>query len=221
MSEDIKEEVKIIIPQLIVGLGNPGSKYAQTRHNVGFDVIDHLAKRWQITLSDQKRFQGIAGEGIAGQQKIRLLKPQTFMNLSGQSVRAVLDWYKLDPTAVLVIYDDLDLPLGKLRMRLAGSAGGHNGMKSIISHLGTPAFPRLRLGIGKSQNETIGHVLGKFAAAEAPIVREVLELSSDAVQLALRQGIEKSMSLYNGRSVEVPAVNSSTKGDRDATRPTL
>jgi peptidyl-tRNA hydrolase, PTH1 family len=223
MSEDVKEEVKIIIPQLIVGLGNPGSKYAQTRHNVGFDVIDHLAKRWQITLSDQKRFQGIAGEGLTGQQKIRLLKPQTFMNLSGQSVRAVLDWYKLDPTAVLVIYDDLDLPLGKLRMRLAGSAGGHNGMKSIISHLGTPAFPRLRLGIGKSQDETIGHVLGKFAATEAPIVREVLELSSDAVQLALRQGIEKSMSLYNGRSVAVPAAvdrSVATKGDRDATRPT-
>jgi peptidyl-tRNA hydrolase, PTH1 family len=106
---------------------------------------------------------------------------------------------------VLVIYDDLDLPLGKLRMRLSGSAGGHNGMKSIISHLGTQAFPRLRLGIGKSQDETIGHVLGKFAIAEAPIVQEVLKLSSDAVQLALRQGVEKSMSLYNGRSVEVPA----------------
>jgi peptidyl-tRNA hydrolase, PTH1 family len=214
MSEEVPVEAKMVIPQLIVGLGNPGSKYAQTRHNVGFDAIDHLAKRWQITLSDQKRFQGIAGEGLVGQQKIKLLKPQTFMNLSGQSVRAVLDWYKLDPTAVLVIYDDLDLPLGKLRMRLAGSAGGHNGMKSIISHLGTPAFPRLRLGIGKSQDETISHVLGKFAAAEAPIVREVLELSSDAVQLAMRQGIEKSMSLYNGRSVEVPQAI-----DQDSVRP--
>ncbi len=213
MSEEITAEVPIIIPQLIVGLGNPGSKYAQTRHNVGFEVIDHLAQRWQITLSDQKRFQGIAGEGLTGPLKIRLLKPQTFMNLSGQSVRAVLDWYKLDPTQVLVIYDDLDLPLGKLRMRLSGSAGGHNGMKSIISHLGTQAFPRLRLGIGKSQDETIGHVLGKFALAEAPIVREVLELSSDAVQLAMRQGVEKSMSLYNGRSVEVPATV-----DRSASR---
>ncbi len=207
MSEAIKEEVKIIIPQLVVGLGNPGSKYAQTRHNVGFEAIDHLAKRWQINLSDQKRFQGIAGEGLTGQQKIRLLKPQTFMNLSGQSVRAVLDWYKLDPTAVLVIYDDLDLPLGKLRLRLSGSAGGHNGMKSIISHLGTQAFPRLRIGIGKSRDdETIGHVLGKFAATEAPIVRAALELSSDAVQLAVRQGVEKSMSIYNGRAIEVPAV---------------
>jgi peptidyl-tRNA hydrolase, PTH1 family len=222
MSEEVKPAVPLIIPQLIVGLGNPGSKYAQTRHNVGFDAIDHLAKRWQITLSDQKRFQGIAGEGLSGTQKIRLLKPQTFMNLSGQSVRAVLDWYKLDPTAVLVIYDDLDLPLGKLRMRLAGSAGGHNGMKSIISHLGTQAFPRLRLGIGKSQDETIGHVLGKFAAAEAPIMREILELSSDAVQLSLRQGIEKSMSLYNSRSVEVPAAidrSVGNKSDRDSVRP--
>ncbi len=204
MSEAAKEAPPLVIPQLIVGLGNPGNKYAQTRHNIGFEAIDHLAKRWQIPLSDQKKFQGIAGEGLNSAQKIRLLKPQTFMNLSGQSVRAVLDWYKLDPTQVLVIYDDLDLPLGKLRMRLSGSAGGHNGMKSIISHLGTPDFPRLRLGIGKSQQETIGHVLGKFALAEAPIVQEVLELSSDAVQLALRQGVEKSMSLYNGRSVEVP-----------------
>ncbi len=205
MSEVAKEATPLVIPQLIVGLGNPGSKYDKTRHNIGFEAIDHLAQRWQVSLSDHKKFQGIAGEGLTGYQKIRLLKPQTFMNLSGQSVRAVLDWYKLDPTQVLVIYDDLDLPLGKLRMRLSGSAGGHNGMKSIISHLGTPAFPRLRLGIGKSQDETISHVLGKFSIAEAPIVREVLELSSDAVQLALRQGVEKSMSLYNSRSVEVPA----------------
>jgi PTH1 family peptidyl-tRNA hydrolase len=198
-------ETKIVIPQLIVGLGNPGAKYDKTRHNIGFEAIDHLAQRWQISLSDQKKFQGIAGEGMAGGQKIRLLKPQTFMNLSGQSVRAMLDWYKLDPTAVLVIYDDMDLPLGKLRMRLSGSAGGHNGMKSLISHLGTQAFPRLRLGIGKSQDETIGHVLGKFAAAEMPIVQEVLHLSSDAVNLALREGVEKSMSLFNSKSVAAPA----------------
>jgi PTH1 family peptidyl-tRNA hydrolase len=197
--------INIVIPQLIVGLGNPGAKYDKTRHNIGFEAIDRLAQCWQITLSDHKKFQGIAGEGLVGTQKIRLLKPQTFMNLSGQSVRAVVDWYKIDPTAVLVIYDDMDLPLGKLRMRLSGSAGGHNGMKSIVSHLGTQAFPRLRLGIGKSQDETIGHVLGKFAVAEQPIVQEVLRLSSDAVNLALREGVEKSMSLFNSKSVAAPA----------------
>jgi peptidyl-tRNA hydrolase, PTH1 family len=196
-----KEPAVIVIPQLIVGLGNPGAKYDRTRHNVGFDLVDRLAQRWQVSMTDQKKFQGIAGEGLAGRQKIRLLKPQTFMNLSGQSVRALLDWYKLNPTEVLVLYDDLDLPLGKMRMRLSGSAGGHNGMKSLISHLGTSEFPRLRIGIGKSNDETISHVLGKFMPAEATVVSEVLDLAADAVEWSLREGVEKAMSKYNGRSV--------------------
>lgn len=196
-----KEPAVIVIPQLIVGLGNPGAKYDRTRHNVGFDLVDRLAQRWQVSMTDQKKFQGIAGEGLAGRQKIRLLKPQTFMNLSGQSVRALLDWYKLNPTEVLVLYDDLDLPLGKMRMRLSGSAGGHNGMKSLIGHLGTSEFPRLRIGIGKSNDETISHVLGKFMPAEATVVSEVLDLAADAVEWSLREGVEKAMSKYNGRSV--------------------
>jgi peptidyl-tRNA hydrolase, PTH1 family len=196
-----ESEVTEVFPRLIVGLGNPGAKYDRTRHNIGFDLIDKLAKRWQIPVSDQKRFQGMVGEGWVNRQKIVLLKPQTFMNLSGQSVRSVLDWYKLQPTEVLVLYDDLDLPLGKLRIRLAGSAGGHNGMKSIISHLGTPTFPRLRMGIGKSQDETISHVLGKFSVAEATIVTDILQLSADAVDLSLGSGVEKAMSKYNNRSV--------------------
>jgi peptidyl-tRNA hydrolase, PTH1 family len=196
-----KEPAVIVIPQLIVGLGNPGAKYDRTRHNVGFDLVDRLAQRWQVSMTDQKKFQGIAGEGWAGRQKIRLLKPQTFMNLSGQSVRALLNWYKLNPTEVLVLYDDLDLPLGKMRMRLSGSAGGHNGMKSLIGHLGTSEFPRLRIGIGKSNDETISHVLGKFMPAEATVVSEVLDLAADAVEWSLREGVEKAMSKYNGRSV--------------------
>ncbi len=200
-----ESEVLEVFPRLIVGLGNPGAKYDRTRHNIGFDLIDQLAKRWQIPVSDQKRFQGIVGEGWVTRQKIVLLKPQTFMNLSGQSVRSVLDWYKLEPTEVLVLYDDLDLPLGKLRIRLTGSAGGHNGMKSIISHLGTPTFPRLRMGIGKSQDETISHVLGKFSAAESSIVTDVLQLSADAVELSLGSGVEKAMNKYNNRSVLVEA----------------
>jgi peptidyl-tRNA hydrolase, PTH1 family len=208
-----ESEVLEVFPRLIVGLGNPGAKYDRTRHNIGFDLIDQLAKRWQIPVSDQKRFQGMVGEGwvnslaktLRERQKIVLLKPQTFMNLSGQAVRSVLDWYKLAPTEVLVLYDDLDLPLGKLRIRLAGSAGGHNGMKSIISHLGTPTFPRLRMGIGKSQDETISHVLGKFSAAESSIVTDILQLSADAVELSLGAGVEKAMNKYNNRSVLVEA----------------
>ena len=197
----------VIIPQLIVGLGNPGTKYAQTRHNVGFDLLDILAKSWQISLSDRKQFQGIYGEGFGSNNaKIRLLKPQTFMNLSGQSVRATIDWFKLPPESVLVVYDDLDLPLGKIRLRLSGSAGGHNGMKSIISHLGTQNFPRVRIGIGKSAGEkdTISHVLGKFSAVETPIVSEVIYLVNDAIEMSLKQGMEKAMSLYNSRSIPVP-----------------
>ncbi len=125
------------------------------------------------------------------------------MNRAGEAMRAVVDWYKLSPAAVLTIYDDMDLPVGRLRMRLAGSAGGHNGMKSAIAHLNTQDFPRLRLGIGQSdpERDTIAHVLGKFAPDELKIVREILELAADAVELSARQGVAKAMSLYNGRSV--------------------
>jgi peptidyl-tRNA hydrolase, PTH1 family len=200
---------ELIIPQLIVGLGNPGTKYDRTRHNVGFDLVDSLAKRWQISLTERKQFQGIYGEGFGSHNaKIRLLKPQTFMNLSGQSVRATIDWFKLPPASVLVVYDDLDLPLGKIRLRLSGSAGGHNGMKSIISHLGTQDFPRVRIGIGKSAGEkdTISHVLGKFSVVETPIVSEVIQLVNDSIELSLKKGVEQAMSLYNSRSIPVPEI---------------
>jgi PTH1 family peptidyl-tRNA hydrolase len=190
---------------LIVGLGNPGAQYAQTRHNIGFELVDRLAHRWQVRLSEQRRFQGEFGEGIAAGQRLRLLKPSTFMNKSGQSVRAVLDWYKLSPQQVLVVYDDMDLPVGKLRIRLNGSAGGHNGMRSLIAHLGTQDFPRLRIGISKAataglDKDSISHVLGKFTPEEQRTLPDVLDMAADAVELTLKQGIEKSMSLYNGRA---------------------
>ncbi len=196
--------LKLVIPQLIVGLGNPEAKYDRTRHNIGFDAVDALASAWQISWKENKRFQGLLAEGISPYgQKIRLLKPLTYMNRSGQSVRAVIDWHKIPVESILVIYDDMDLPVGKLRMRLSGSAGGHNGMKSIIAHLGSQNFPRLRIGIGKSDVTTkaIGHVLGKFSPSEAEVVREVLYLSTKAVELSLKQGFEKSMSCYNGVAV--------------------
>lgn len=197
----------LVIPQLIVGLGNPGSKYDRTRHNIGFDVVDTLARMWQISLSDNRKFQGSFGEGIGPKNlKVRLLKPATYMNQSGQAIRAVVDWYKLPPESVLVVYDDMDLPVGRLRLRLSGSAGGHNGMKSTIAHLGTQAFPRLRVGIGSAKQvhpdkDTVSHVLGHFSPSEAPIITEVLQLAADTVDYSLRQGVEKAMSLYNSRSV--------------------
>ncbi|MEO0458509.1 MAG: aminoacyl-tRNA hydrolase [Cyanobacteria bacterium P01_A01_bin.114] len=200
-----------VIPQLLVGLGNPGSKYDRTRHNVGFEIIDTFAKGWQIPISAHKRFQGSAGEGrTAKGERLILLKPMTYMNNSGRAVRAVVDWYKLSPTSVLVIYDDMDLPVGKLRLRQSGSAGGHNGMKSIISHLGTQDFPRLRVGIGsanKSQGDrdggVVSHVLGKFAPQDRKVMDAVVLTAVDALDFSLRKGVEASMNLYNGREIEV------------------
>ncbi len=190
-----------VFPELIIGLGNPEPKYDRTRHNIGFAAVDELAEIWQMPLQENKRFQGLFAEGVApGGAKIRLLKPLTYMNRSGQSVRAVTDWYKIQAQSVLVIYDDLDLPVGRLRIRLSGSAGGHNGMKSIISHLGVKEFPRLRIGIGKSdgKKETINHVLGKFAPQEIPAIEEVLYAAVKAIELSLKEGVEKSMNRYNG-----------------------
>lgn len=194
-------------PTLLVGLGNPGSQYDRTRHNIGFEVVNLLAQRWGIAWAEHRKFQGFYGEGAAGSLgKVRLLKPLTYMNKSGQSIRSVLDWYKLQPDQVLVIYDDMDLPLGRLRLRLNGSAGGHNGMKSTIAHLGTQEFPRLRVGIGAPQrgdrrDQTVSHVLGKFAPEEAAIVGEILGLCATAIECSLREGVAKAMSLYNSAGV--------------------
>lgn len=199
------EATSSVFPQLIVGLGNPGSKYENTRHNVGFLAIDRLAKLWQIGLSENKKFQGWFGEGRSPAGKIRLLKPTTYMNNSGQAIRAVVDWYKIPPEAVMVIYDDMDLPVGRLRLRLSGSAGGQNGMKSAITHLGTQQFPRLRIGIGSaksSEKDAVSHVLGTFAPSEKAAIEEVLNLTVSAIELSLKQGVEKAMSLYNNQTVE-------------------
>ncbi|MEM7064115.1 MAG: aminoacyl-tRNA hydrolase [Cyanobacteria bacterium P01_B01_bin.77] len=198
-------------PKLLVGLGNPGQKYARTRHNIGFEVIDELAQSWSVKLAENKRFQGYVGETRAASgDRLILLKPTTYMNRSGQSVRALIDWYKLSPSDVLVIYDDMDLPIGKLRLRLSGSAGGHNGMKSLISHLGTQTFPRLRLGISRASDPAnptnravIGHVLGKFAPDERKVIDAAIHLAGEAIEFSLGKGIERTMSLYNGKEATV------------------
>ena len=195
---------------LIIGLGNPGAEYEHTRHNIGFMAIDRLAKSWDISLGKEKRFYGIFGEGRLSRKmltgsKVRLLKPTTYMNASGQSVRACADWFKCSPHNILVIYDDMDLPLGKLRLRPSGSAGGHNGIKSMISHLGTQDFPRLRLGIGRANKTGDGavtnHVLGGFSGTENKVLPDILQLAEATVDSILNDGLEKAMSLYNSQSV--------------------
>ncbi len=202
---------KSLVPQLIVGLGNPEPKYDRTRHNIGFAAIDSFSKSWFIPLSEHRKFQGEYGEGSFRGQKIRLLKPLTYMNRSGQSIRAVVDWYKLDPRAVLVVYDDMDLPVGRIRLRHSGSAGGHNGMKSTIAHLGTQNFPRLRVGIGKPKHptstpdqKTISHVLGKFSSSETQAMEKVFKLLIEAMEFYFKEGIDKTMSLYNARNCIEP-----------------
>ncbi len=195
--------MSLVIPQLIVGLGNPENKYEGTRHNIGFAAVEQIASKWNYSWQDNRRFTGLISEGIApNKQKVRLLKPLTCMNLSGQSVRAAIDWYKYSPETVLVIYDDMDLPVGKMRMRLAGSDGGHNGMKSIIAHLGTQKFPRLRIGIGRGNKESINHVLGRFSQAQDQIISKVLAQTVDCIETSLFEGVEKAMSLYNNKIIE-------------------
>jgi PTH1 family peptidyl-tRNA hydrolase len=210
----------LVIPQLIVGLGNPEPKYDQTRHNIGFAALDALSHSWQINLAENRKFQGDYGEGFApvDRKKIHLLKPLTYMNLSGQSIQAVSGWYKLPPESVLVIYDDMDLPLGKTRLRLSGSAGGHNGMKSAIAHLNTQNFPRLRIGIGRPKGvvreddqKSISHVLGRFSAAENQLMSEVLQFVVECVELSLKQGVEKAMNRCNSGNFSIPEPDKSSE----------
>lgn len=187
---------------LIVGLGNPGQKYDRTRHNVGFMALDYLAQAGKFSLSPHRKFHGDFGE----QGNLRFLKPSTFMNLSGQSLSAVTNWYKLLPEDVIVIYDDLDLPLGRIRLRKSGSAGGHNGMRSIIAHLHTQEFPRLRIGIGttdREQQETTDYVLGKFTAKEMEVLNQVFSLVKDCLGMVQKEGIDKAMSIFNPQTVGV------------------
>ena len=207
------------LPCLMVGLGNPGDKYVGTRHNIGFEVVDRLSKAWAIPLKQERRFQGEYGAGFGPtRQKVYLLKPLTYMNRSGQSMRAVTDWLKLEPNQVLVVYDDMDLPVGRLRLRLSGSAGGHNGMKSAIAHLGTQDFCRLRIGIGASDRAkdraggragdsdkaVVSHVLGNFSKAERSTLDAVVDQAVRTLEKALTDGVEKAMSLYNSVDLSDP-----------------
>lgn len=184
---------------LIVGLGNPGEKYAFTRHNAGFLCLDLLADK-ENTKINKIKFKGVLGEAAIGGHRCILLKPQTFMNNSGESVRAAADFYKIPPEHVLVIFDDISLPCGKLRIRRKGSAGGHNGIKSITAHLGSDAFPRIKLGVGEKPDprwDLADWVLSNFQKEELTALREASDKACDAVEKIVCGGIEQAMSLYN------------------------
>ena len=195
--------------RLIVGLGNPGSKYANTRHNAGFFVIDELARRLGAPES-RKRFRGEVSEVRFADGKLVLIEPQTYMNDSGITVREAVQWYKPSLDHVLVVVDDLDLPFGQLRLRAKGSAGGHNGLKSIIQHLGTTEFPRLRIGIGRGRSATVSHVLSRFAPDEEAELPRVIERAAEIAEMGAQRGALDTMNLANDPANQPLAVRVAT-----------
>ena len=184
---------------VIVGLGNPTAQYEGTRHNAGFDVIDVLAEKYNISV-DARKCRAFCGKGVIAGQKVLLVKPQTYMNLSGESVGGIVNYYKIDPESdLLVIYDDISLDVGQLRIRKKGSAGGHNGIKSIIAHLGTTVFPRIKVGVGeKPKNYDLAdYALGHFSKQERELMEEGYEHASDAVEQIVQGEIEAAMNVFN------------------------
>jgi len=182
---------------LIVGLGNPGKEYEDTRHNIGFKVVDNIAKEYNIEINRQK-FKGVYGEGFIDGEKVILLKPTTYMNLSGDSVREVVDFYKLTNEEVLIIYDDISLDVGRLRIREKGSAGGHNGIKSIIAQLGTDVFPRIKVGVGQPNVNLVNYVLGKFTKEEMVVLSESIDASTKATREIIKCDVKTAMNQFNG-----------------------
>ena len=191
---------------LIVGLGNPGSKYRSTRHNVGFLAVEKLAALWDADWSEQKKFKARMSRAIVDGKTIHLCEPLTYMNLSGETVGAVIDYYRIETARMLVIVDDANIDLGEVRLRIDGSTGGHNGLSSIEQHLATPEYPRLRIGVGRpteARQELSSHVLGPFAAGEMVILGKVLDRVVQQVQCWLQHGAERAMNEFNGR-LELP-----------------
>ena len=191
------------IMYLIAGLGNPTRQYEKTRHNIGFDTIDKIAEKYGIPLRDAK-LKSACGSGVIAGQKVLLMKPQTFMNNSGEAIRAALDFYKLDPeTQLLVIYDDISLEPGNLRIRLKGSAGGHNGIKSIIAHAGTQTFARMKIGVGRKPDgwDLADYVLGRFAKEEREAVEAAMADAVAAAELIISGDAAQAMNLYNKKKI--------------------
>ena len=189
--------------KMIAGLGNPGETYANTPHNVGFDVVDLLALRLEAGWKNSSGFHARLARTTCAGETLLLAKPQTFMNLSGTSVAPLLRYYGGAPSDLTVILDDADLPLGKLRIKASGGSGGHRGLASIIEALGTEAFPRVRLGVGREERGgLVGHVLGKFDGDRQSLVRTMIETAADAAQCLTTNGLNEAMNRYNGWSAE-------------------
>ena len=185
---------------LIVGLGNPGAEYAKTRHNAGFLLVEKLAEQWRSGWTNERKFAARVAKAERHGQKVLLAEPQTFMNLSGEAVGALVKFYQLPLEKILVVVDDADLPLGEIRLRPGGGTGGHHGLESLTQHLGSKAFARLRIGIGRKNEarEITGHVLGRFSADEAALLAKVLERAAGQLECWLDVGLQKAMNQFNG-----------------------
>ena len=185
---------------LIVGLGNPGGEYAQTRHNAGFLLVERLATQWKADWTNEKKFVGRVAKSERQGKRVLLCQPQTFMNLSGETVGAIMDFYQLPPGQLIVAVDDADLPFGEIRLRPGGSSGGHHGLESIEQHLGSREFARLRIGIGRKDGarRITNYVLGKFEATETGLLEKILERAANQVECWLAAGLQKAMSQFNG-----------------------
>lgn len=183
---------------IIVGLGNPENEYSKTRHNMGFNVVNKLAEKHNISIS-QKKFKGLYGTGFIETKKVAILKPQTFMNLSGESVIEIMNFFKEDLEKLLIIYDDVDIEKGEIKIRKSGSAGTHNGMRSIVSVLGSDKFPRLRVGIGKPEEnrDMIAHVIGNMSKEDEEILDKATSKAAEAVEELLKNGIDSAMNKFN------------------------
>lgn len=200
---------------IIVGLGNPGKQYEQTRHNMGFITIDRLAQKHDIRVTKLK-CKALVGEGYLGGKKVMLAKPQTYMNLSGQSVRELMNYYKEDIKRLVVVYDDIDLKPGAIRIRAKGSAGTHNGMRSIIYDLKDDGFPRIRLGIGtNSQTPLEKYVLGGFTKEEKPLLEDAVDRAVSALERWVDEGIDAVMNAYNTKG-EKKKRTSESNGETDS-----
>ncbi|MBS6920398.1 MULTISPECIES: aminoacyl-tRNA hydrolase [Anaerococcus] len=184
----------------IVGLGNPGIQYENTRHNAGFITIDYLARKYSIDVRKIK-FKSLIGQGVISGHKVMLVKPQTYMNNSGEAIREIYKYFDFDHDKLIVIYDDIDIDFGSIRIRKKGSAGTHNGMKSIIYNLEFDDFPRIKVAVGKkpSYMDLANFVLSGFSKQEAKIIEEEVKLTSDAIEMILEEGIEKTMSMFNSK----------------------
>lgn len=187
------------LPCLIAGLGNPGPEYAWTRHNIGFIVLDRLAERFGVSWNKEPKWKGWTAKI---DNSSWLLKPATYMNRSGDSVQPMAAYYKIPPTQVIAVYDDLALPLGRMRLRASGSAGGHNGAQSMIDRLGSDQFPRVRIGIGAGPGSMVDHVLGRFQLDEMPTVAELVDQAADAIEHLLAHGIESAMNKFNSTNTK-------------------